>query len=39
LVTPSDLSISTTLARLVRWISGIVLTNISNLYAFSVYSR
>lgn len=36
--TPSDLSSSTTLARLVRWISGIVVVSISFLYALWVYN-
>jgi len=35
-LTPSDLSSNTTLARLVRWISGIVLGNSSCLKAWSV---
>ncbi len=34
--TPSDLSNKTVLAKFVRWISGIVLANISFLYADSV---
>lgn len=36
--TPSDLSSSTTLARLVRWISGIVVVSISFLKALWVYN-
>ena len=37
--TPSDLSSSTVFAKFVRWISGIVFSNSSFLYAISVYRR
>lgn len=36
--TPSDFSSSTTLARLVRWISGTVVVSSSFLYALWVYN-
>ena len=36
---PMAFSCSTTLARLVRWISGTDMGSISDLYACSVYSR
>lgn len=38
-LTPSDFNKRTVLAKFVRWISGIVLENISLRYAISVYNR
>lgn len=38
-LTPSDFRSSTVFAKLVRWISGMLLANISFLKAISVYRR